>query len=342
VPTDDIDSRAIPTDSLVADIVEVFVLAGRIDWRDLGGSWTTNILITGAGDPVVARVHRCGTSVDRLLAEQAARLALADAGIPAVRPLPTPAGQTVVQLSSGRLAELEPFVAWDTRMNTELLVRRGFGILARVHDVLRTAGLPAAAAIAPHANHIFAAEAAAATRLGAARITSWGDETLSRFAAEVVAHVEEVSAAEAPLSGGQPTQIVHGDFWDNNVLFDGDRLAAVIDFDFMAERPRIDDLALTSYFWFLEPGKGVPGASEARELRCFVDAYDASADIPLSPLERLALPLAIARQPAWSVGRWILELDHDDAVRHARDAGDELPVAQAILADLARWQDALN
>jgi homoserine kinase type II len=342
VPTDDIDSRAIPTDALVADIVEVFGLAGRIAWSDLGGSWTTNILIAGAGEPVVARLHQGGTSADRLLAEQAARLALADAGIPAVRPLPTPAGRTVVRLAAGRLAELEPFVAWDTRMNTGPLVRQGFGILARVHDVLRTTELPTAARTAPHANHIFAADAAAATRLGAQRINSWGDANLARFAAEVVAHVDAVAAAEERLRAGRLTQIVHGDFWDNNVLFNGDDLAAVIDFDFMAERPRIDDLALTAYFWFLEPGKGVPGAAEARELRSFVDAYDAAAVIPLSPLERLALPLAIARQPAWSVGRWIPVLEHGHAVRHAREAAAELPVAEAILADLARWQDALS
>ncbi len=341
VPIDDIDSRAEPCEALVAAICEVFGLTGVCDWSDLGGSWTTNLLISGAGRPVVARVHQGVKSWDRLLAEQAARAALVDAGIPAVRPLSTPSGQTVVRLAGGRLAELEPFVAWDTRMNTEPLIRHGFGVLARVHDVLRVAELPIATAVAPHANHIFAADAAAATRLGAARITAWGERTLSRFAAEVVAHVDAVSEAEAPLIGSQLSQIVHGDFWDNNVLFDGDRLAAVIDFDFMAERPRVDDLALTAYFWFLQPGKSPPGAAGAGELRSFVDAYQAAAEIPLSEAERCALPLAIARQPAWSVGRWILELDHDHALRHAREAADELPVAKAIMADVARWQDAL-
>lgn len=259
-----------------------------------------------------------------------------------MRPIPAPDGRTVVPLGDDRCAELERFVVWDTRMNTEPLVRRGFGVLARVHDVLRTVALPAAAAAAPHANHVFAAEAVALTRRGAARIRSWGDPALSQFAAEVEAHVEAVSAAEAPLTDRQPTQTVHGDFWDNNVLFDGDRLAAVIDFDFMAERPRVDDLALTAYFWFLQPGKGVPGVAEARELRTFVDAYDAAALLPLSTDERLALPLAIARQPAWSLGRWILELPQDSAVRHAREAAEELPVARAIMTHLAAWQEALT
>jgi Ser/Thr protein kinase RdoA (MazF antagonist) len=342
VGTDDLDSAAVPSGALAAEVAEVFGLTGRIDWRDLGGSSTANLLITGDGSPVVARVHQGGKSSGRLLAEQAARNALADAGIPAVRPLAGPSGQTVARLPGGRLAELEAFVTWDTRMNSEPLVRRGFGVLARVHDVLRTVELPAAARTVRRANHILAADAAAATRRGAERMRSWGEPGLSRFADDVVAHIDGVWAREEPLAAGQVTQIVHGDFWDNNVLFRGDDLAAVIDFDFMAERPRIDDLALTAYFWFLQPGKGVPGLTEARELRRFVDAYDAAAALPLSPEERMALPLAIARQPAWSVGRWIVDLEHGHAVRHAWEAAAEQPVARAILTDLAGWQDALT
>jgi len=349
VPTDDVDRRVIPTDALVAEIAEtfgitgeVFGVTGRFDWRDLGGSWTTNVLITGSGDPVVARIHQGMKSRDRLLAEQAARTALADAGIPAVRPMSAPTGQTVARLSVGRLAELERFVSWETRMNTEPLVRRGFGTLARVHDALRAADLPPAARTAARANHVFATDAAAATCLGAERMRSWGDEALCRFADDVVAHVDEVWAAEQPLVAAQLTQVVHGDFWDDNVLFTGDELVAVIDLDFMAERPRIDDLALTAYFWFLQPGKGLPGAAGAHELRAFVDAYDAEAAVPLSLTERIALPLAIARQPAWSVGRWILVLEHDHAVRHACEAAAEQPVARAILANIAAWQESLT
>lgn len=301
MPTDDIDSRAIPSEALVADIAAVFALTGDLDWSDIGGGWTTNLPITGADRPVVARIHQGGKSTDRLLAEQAARIALADAGVPAVRPLAGPSGLTVVRLPDGRLAEPEPFVSWDARMNTERLIRQGFGVMARMHDVLRTAELPAAARTAARANQVLAADAAAATRLGAVRMRSWGDPVLSRFADDVVAHVDDVSAAEEPLVAGQVSQVVHGDFWDN-VLFRGDDLAALIDFDFMADRPRIDDLALTAYLWFLQPGKGIPDATGMRELRRFVDAYDAAADLPLALDERLVLPLAIAR-PTSLVGR---------------------------------------
>jgi homoserine kinase type II len=165
---------------------------------------------------------------------------------------------------------------------------------------------------------------------------------LSEFADQVVRHVDVVTAAEEPLRDQQLCQVVHGDFWDNNVLFADGLLVAVLDFDFMAERPRVDDLALAMWFFLLEPAKGLPGEVERAQLRAFVDAYDDAAAVSLSPEERTALPLAIARQPAWSVGRWVVELDEDDAVRHARDAAAELPVAQAIIEDLPLWQRALG
>ncbi len=38
-----------------------------------------------------------------------------------------------------------------------------------------------------------------------------GDEALCWFADDVVAHVDEVGAADEPLVAGQLTQIVHGD-----------------------------------------------------------------------------------------------------------------------------------
>ena len=340
--TDSIDSRARGSDSLVAEIADRYALDRPAAWRDLGGSWTTNLLLECPAASLVARVYQGHLSPARLTAVQAARSAVAGAGIPALRPIPARDGRTVVELGSGRLAELEAYVPWNERMNTVSLLGNGFAVLARVHDVLRGSSLPPEARTVHYANHVSSADAAAATRRGAERIHGWRDVTLSEFAAQVVAHVDAVVAAEEPLREQQVCQVVHGDFWDNNVLFVDGRLVAVLDFDFMAERPRIDDLALAAWFFFLEPGTGLPGAAQREQLRRFVDAYDAAAAVPLSDEERAALPLAIARQPAWSVGRWVVELDEADAVHHAGAAAGELPVAQAILAELPLWQAALR
>lgn len=342
VINDDPYERCVPTAELAAEIGERYGLGRPQGWRDLGGSFTTNLLLEFGEVARVARIHRDWTTPERLTALQGARRAIAAAGVPTVTPLPDPTGNTMITVDSGRLVELEPFVSWNRRMNTPELLRIGFGVLARVHDALRTADLPAAAGTVAYANHLPSADAAALTREGAERMRSWRDPTLGDFPDAVVRHVDTVTALESELADDQHRQLVHGDFWDNNVLFADDQLAAVIDVDFMAERWRIDDLALTVYFYLLEPGRGLPDADDQRMVAEFVDRYDSCTSLPLSKAERLALPLAVARQPAWSAGRWIRELDDDGARHHAADAARELPVAETVLRDLRAWQHALT
>lgn len=289
----------------------------------------------------MARVHGVYTAPDRLAAVQAARVAVADAGLPAVRPLDTPSGRSFRRLGNGRLVEVEPFVTWNERMNTAPRLEAGFGVLGRLHDALRNAAIPAAGETATAANHLHAEVAVEASRRGADRIRGWGDGVLTGLADRAVRHLEAVAEAEAPLLDRQLTQLVHGDFWDNNIVFRDGRLAAILDFDFLASRHRIDDLALTVYFFLLEPGRALPTAADRAQVRRFVDAYDAGTTMPLAPEERAMLPLAIARQPAWSLGHWALVLDDQDARQHVNHVVGELPVAQAVLAELPAWQEAL-
>ena len=338
---DTFEQRAVGSDELVADLARGFGIPVVHGWEDIGGGWTTNLRLDVDGRPLVARIHPIRTTTARLLAIQAARIALAEAGIPTVRPLAAPDGTTLVELSDGRHAELEPFVTWEDRMNSAPLLRLGHSLLARVHDTLRAVELPEAADWVPDANHIPSEEALAATRQGARRVRGWRHPALAVFADAVVDHVETVSALESPLREDQLVQVVHGDFWDDNVLFSGGRPTALLDFGFMGRRPRIDDLALTAYFFLLEPGKGIPGSEARDDIRSFVDAYDQAATIPLSAAERAALPLAIARQPAWSVGGWVVRLDDAAARAHALAAAREFGVARSVLANLSSWQRAL-
>lgn len=337
----DINGRLVASASLIAELAALFAV-DVVAWCDLGGSSTTNVRLRTRRRDQVARIHPGSTTPERLAAIQAARRAVAVAGLPAVPPDRSCTGQTVQRLLSGRLVEIEPFVPSKDRMNAPDALTIGFGLLAGVHDALREATLPAAARIAPHANHLSSSQAAAATARGAERIRGWASQGRSDFAERVLAHIDAVVAAEEEFAGAQLVQVVHGDFWDNNVLLSDGQIVAVLDFDFMAERARIDDLALPVYFYLLEPGHGPPGPKERRLLRTLVDAYDAQSDRPLALGERLALPLAIARQPAWSIGRWTVELDEPDARQHAVAAEAEFPVAQAVLADLPLWQSALT
>ena len=110
---------------------------------------------------------------------------------------------------------------------------------------------------------------------------------MNTFADAVVDLVDSVTDAERNWDADRIEQVVHGDFWDDNVPFVGSRLEAILDFGFMAQRLRVDDLALTFWFYLLEPDHGVPGEAERRLLRTLMDAYDQTASQPLSLGERI-------------------------------------------------------
>lgn len=191
-----------------------------------------------------------------------------------------------------------------------------------------------------YANHLDADISLERTRAGAERIRSWGSPVLTSFADQLVDHLADTCNREAPLTAGQYRQVVHGDFWDNNVLFAGGDVVAVLDFGFMAERARINDLALPIWFYLLD--HPLPPQAEIRLVAAMLDAYDQNNSLPLTTAERLSLPLAIARQPAWMVGRWVLDDDEDLTQIHAREAATEFPTAARILRQLDQWQFELT
>jgi homoserine kinase type II len=156
------------------------------------------------------------------------------------------------------------------------------------------------------ANHIEPFDTLDWTRRGARRVRAWGPspgELRLMDAAEELA--QRVAEAERDVVSSVRRQLVHGDFWDNNVFFRDGRVVLVTDFDFMGERARIDDLALTLYYTNSTFSEDPVSQDRIGRLRRLVDAYDRGLDEPLTRIERAALPLAIARQPLWWVGRWL-------------------------------------
>ncbi|MET1006114.1 MAG: phosphotransferase, partial [Propionibacteriaceae bacterium] len=144
-----------------------------------------------------------------------------------------------------------------------------------------------------------------------------------------------------------PTQVVHGDFWDNNIYIRDEQLIAVTDFDFLGRRPRIDDLALMLYFADEQPyfdGSG-PRSVDTRiaDIVPLVRSYADHLTVPLTTEEVTALPIALARQPLWTYGKWLLRRPEDPAAR--RDALDTSPAvsrALEIMTQPDRWAEAFS
>ena len=110
------------------------------------------------------------------------------------------------------------------------------------------------------------------------------------------------------------------------------------DLDFMGERARIDDVALTLYYTNSTFSEDPLSDERIQRLRSLLDAYDSGLDEPLTTVERLALPLAIARTPLFLMRYIALMETKELAVKPIAETLPDLEWALHLLADFAHWQ----
>jgi homoserine kinase type II len=239
---------------------------------DLGGSSSLNLLVGDADRRYVLRVHRPHVTPERLGAIHQVRRVLLAGGVPCAPPVQTLHDESWVSLQ-GRLVEVERYVDHDAVMDSWGRLGVGMMLLAQIHNLLRHLEVGEEGRRPRFANHLKPADVAVSAHRGAERIRGWrptaAERRLAALAEELAGLVIE---AEAGLVSRLPRQLVHGDFWDNNVLFRRGRAVLLADFDFMGERARIDDLALTLHCarsdLSAEGGPAQDRARLRRRLRC--------------------------------------------------------------------------
>ncbi|HSN21230.1 MAG TPA: homoserine kinase [Usitatibacter sp.] len=132
-----------------------------------------------------------------------------------------------------------------------------------------------------------------------AGLGNWrGREWRERFAAAVA---PRLPAAENDLIASEnryqamhddnvlPQGIIHGDYFRDNVLWDGERHGGVIDFYFACDDVLAYDLAIAVNDWCVTPAAALdPGRAAA-----FVEGYEA--ERPLEDLEREMWPVMLRR-----------------------------------------------
>lgn len=286
----------------------------------------------------VVHVGRRELGSVRVAALHRARSTLAERGIPVVELLTSRAGERW-HWSHGRVIEVERWVDHDGRMNTWPRLRTGCSLLARVHDAWAEDDLGEEGEACTWANWISPVEVLARCDIAAGRLRAWG---LGDLAVDVL-RLAELTGADHYL----PAQVVHGDFWDNNVYLRRERIVAVTDFEFLGRRPRIDDLALLLYFADEQPyfnGAGFRDQQTRRaDLTPLVHAYATRLTTPLTGTELTALPIALARQPLWTYGTQLLVDDDDDHARHeALSSAPALARALEIATDPEPWTEAFS
>jgi homoserine kinase type II len=330
-------SRGVASPGLFAVLRDEYGLGDGNRARDLGGSSNLNLLLSAAGHRYVVRVYRPWVTTARLADMQRVRRHLAHGGVPCVPPISTRSGESWIRVDE-RLVEVEPYVEHKTKMDTWRRLAVGLPLLGRLHALLRPLAVSAAGREPPAANYIAPPDVLPHTRRGTRRLRQWAASPDARALAAAAEELAQLVHAAERRIAGLPQQLVHGDYWDNNVLFRADQVVLITDFDFMGERTRIDDLALTLYYTNSTFAEDPTSDERVRRLRALVDAYDSGTDSPLTRTEREALPVALARTPLAFIAMIAVVDSEEGARRLAAEMTPDVAWALAIMHDLDRWQ----
>jgi homoserine kinase type II len=308
---------------------------------EIGGSSTLNLRLQTTEGVFVVRLYRSWMRPARLRSLQAARHHLAGVGIPCPLPVLARNGSTWIEVD-GCLVEIEPCLAFDSKMDTWDRLEQGLPLLGRLHDRLLTLDVPPEGRIAPVSNSIDREDLGEGVRQGAARLRdvhTSDDELRLADASEMLA--QQVATAERSLDPG-PCQLVHGDFWDNNVYFRDGQIVLVADLDFMGSRPRVDDLALTLYYINSTFADDQVSRERVARLGRLVHAYDSGLRRLLSDDEWVAIPLAMARTAIGFIAQ-MRDTDSEEGIHSlARELMPDFRWVRTLLDDLEEWQRTLH
>ena len=333
--------RAPLSSELIQAVCDAYGFRSVDDVVDLGGSSSLNVLVGDGGRRYVVRVYRPYVTKARLDDIQHVRRQLAAGGVPCSDILLTQDEQSWIEFND-RLVEVEHYVDHDVCMDSWERLETALPMLGHIHTILRGIATSPEGKYPVFANHLESQIALECTQSGTQRIRGWASspyEVHLAATAEELAHL--VTTVEHDLILVLPRQLVHGDFWHDNVLFRSSDVVLILDFDFMGERARIDDLALTLYFTSLKYAENSVSDDQLKRLGRLVDAYESGLADHLSGAERAALPLALARQPLWSIGGWVALLDDEaSARRHAAGTSWAVAWALEIVRQIDRWQTA--
>ncbi len=248
---------------------------------DLGGVMSLNVKLDSEG--VVLRVHQPFVSRQRLLAVQQVRLRLSEKGLIVAVPLRW-RNASVFRCGS-RWAELEKYLAHHRLKQKYDSYVWLFGAMGVLHRELATLDIavprPLLATYAPPGSlrrWLPVTEAAVQGNSEAADIVQLLRRSIRRL------RLQWVPASQLPQ------QFVHGDVRLSNVCQTSEGETLYLDFGFLAQRPRIFDLAYSLAFMVRAlHGNQALESFAWRSIPPLIEAYEASANSPLTATEKKAL-----------------------------------------------------
>lgn len=325
--------RASPSPAMVAEVAAHYRLGEAVALRDLGGTYHLNLLLHTSHGRYVLRAYRPWVVEARLDLIQRVRAQLPASGLPAVPAVTAPDGSRVLRYD-GRLIEVEHHFPNAGGADSWSRYESALPLLGRLHDAL--ADITAGVVEPAPAVHNYAEPAAAAAGIAQTRAV-----VAARGASDAVAACDAAAEYMARIQtwwdeGGRllPRGAVHGDFGADNLLYRDATPAAVLDFDFLDVHERSFDVAYSLY-WAFERVEGdqSPADRSWHRVGDLLDRYSSAARTPLTPAERRAMPMQLARVPLYWFAEAALVPDPVAAVRQ------RIPTLAVARWLLDHWDD---
>ncbi len=308
---DDADARAIAGAFALGDAAALAPIAA--------GTINSNFALTTAAGRWFVRVNEGKAPAD-VAWEAALVVDLAAAGLPVPAPLPTADGARFL-VHRGLLVSVFPWRSGHHRAPAAVTVadaRAIGGALADLHRV---------ASARPRATwrdgiYQFADIVARFEGFRASPDPALGHAVA--VLADELAWLEAQAAVRAAAEHG----VIHGDLFRDNVLWEGERLVAILDFEQASRGSLVYDLAVAVNDWCWDAGRR-EGAFRADLALALVAAYDARR--PLSAADRVALPVELRAAAARFTVTRITDV-------HLRQVDNPDKDFRAFLARVEHWR----
>ena len=216
-------------------------------------------------------------------------------------------GGATWSLLGDRLVEVAAYVPSDGPADTWERMEAAAALLGPLHAALASLS---PSSLVPPAYSGHATPQRALQMLGVTEQAFHTNHTQEGYAESAVARaatydlLRTLAGERSRYAPSLPTQLIHGDYGADNVLMRRDEVAAILDFDLMAHRERIAELAYTLY-WSLDrlrdPSAAYTiGEPDLRRAATLLRRY-ATASPPLLQAEIEALPFEMARVPLYPI-----------------------------------------
>jgi len=299
--------RASFDDELRNTIAEQLNVGFITTTKDLGGTYNLNVLLQTTSGTYVVRVYRPWVTYERVNMVQQVKQVLYKNAFPVAIPVASKAGETIF-FYRDRYVEVEHFIPHDEITETWQRYEIAFSLLARLHTCFATQ-IEHIPFVPPRVSNYGTPDVLLAWTLQAEqRIRQTMNDKNTQMALTLCNDTVELLARMRVWWNGTghslPRQLTHGDYGTGNLLFQKERVVAILDFDFLAVRERIFDIAYTLYWMFRRiEGSLSPDNLSWSRVGAMLKCYNSASTHPLTEMEIQALPLTIACVPLY----WIAE-----------------------------------